>query len=183
MTSVRSVGAGQARTRAGRIAPGCDLPTNPHGTWGLGRQPVTAYRTAVPSSRWARPSRCSTRTIVLATDASAEAHCRHDVRFFEVLDRIVQVEPFLHRDQVMINLLAGIGIERGKSFAPDPSRREVLTAAALEAHTWRDTQYEKLHDPPFVDGAHWALPARPALIGASEANFRAARRLPDRRPG
>ncbi len=106
-----------------------------------------------------------------AADEVFDAAIPYDVRFFEVLDRIVQVEPFLHRDQVMINLLAGIGIERGKSFAPDPSRREVLTAAALEAHTWLDTQYEKLYDPPFVDGAHWALPARPALIGASEANF------------
>jgi hypothetical protein len=44
-----------------------------------------------------------------------------------------------------------------------------LTAAA-DAHTWIDAEYEKVFDP-FTPTAHWALPALPELITATEANF------------
>jgi hypothetical protein len=39
--------------------------------------------------------------------------------FFESLHRIVQIEPWLPRDKVMIDMLKSIGIEKGKPFNPD----------------------------------------------------------------
>ena len=46
----------------------------------------------------------------------------HSLRFFQSLNRFVQTEPWLTRDKVMIDQLRSIGIERGKSFDPDPKR-------------------------------------------------------------
>ena len=45
-----------------------------------------------------------------------------------------------------------------------------MTAAAADAHAWIDAEYEKVFHP-FTPGARWALPALPALISATEANF------------
>ena len=55
-----------------------------------------------------------------ASGALFDAAIPYDVRFFEALDRIVQAEPFLHRDRVMIDQLATIGIRRGAAFEPAP---------------------------------------------------------------
>jgi hypothetical protein len=106
-----------------------------------------------------------------------DAAIPYDLEFFRALDRIVQVEPFLHRDRVMINQLRSIGIEKGTTFDPDPDTRRILESAATEARAWLDNEYEKVFDP-FNPGSHWALPARPELITASEANFE----LPDAYP-
>ncbi len=47
-----------------------------------------------------------------------DAAIPYDLEFFRALDRIVQVEPFLHRDRVMINQLRSIGIEKGTTIRP-----------------------------------------------------------------
>jgi len=47
----------------------------------------------------------------------------YDLRFFELLDRTVQREPWLMRDKAMIDVLKTIGIEKGKRFAPDASTK------------------------------------------------------------
>lgn len=99
-----------------------------------------------------------------------DAAIPYDLRFFQALDQIVQDEPFLHRDRIMINQLRTIGIERGKPFDPDEGTRAVLTAAIAEARAWIDAEYEKIFRP-FNDGIRWALPALPELIKATEANF------------
>ena len=48
----------------------------------------------------------------------------YDVRFFESLNRVVQAEPWLERDKVMIDQLESIGIVKGKPFNPDPRTKE-----------------------------------------------------------
>jgi hypothetical protein len=53
----------------------------------------------------------------------------------------------------MINLLRSIGIQRGTPFAPNPELEGLLTAAAADAHTWIDAEYEKVFDP-FTPTAH-----------------------------
>jgi hypothetical protein len=113
-------------------------------------------------------------------DASGElfeAAIPYDLRFFQALDRTVQTEPFLHRDRVMIDQLASIGIRRGTPFEPGPELAETLTEAAVDAHTWIDAEYEKVFRP-FTPYARWALPALPALISATEANFEQADAYP-----
>lgn len=111
-----------------------------------------------PLSRAANPP--ETR-FVDAADTLFDSTIPYDARFFEVLDRFVQREPWLERDKAMIGMLKTIGIEKGKPFAPDAKRRETLAGAAREAHAWMDHQYEAVFALPFNEGAHWQLPAAP----------------------
>jgi hypothetical protein len=54
----------------------------------------------------------------------------------ESLDRMVQAEPWLERDKVMIDPLKTIGIEKDKSFRPDPKTQQILINAMQEAKAW-----------------------------------------------
>jgi len=58
-----------------------------------------------------------------------------DERFFEGLNRMVQEEPVLPRDLVMMGMLKSIGIEKGKDFKPDAAMQNILRAAVQEAQT------------------------------------------------
>ena len=58
-----------------------------------------------------------------------------DERFFERLNRMVQEEPVLPRDLVMMGMLKSIGIEKGKDFKPDAAMQNTLRAAVQEAQT------------------------------------------------
>jgi hypothetical protein len=60
----------------------------------------------------------------------------YDLRFFELLDRFVQYEPWLPRDIAMIDILKTLGIEKGKPFKPDAKTQEALNAGAREAKSW-----------------------------------------------
>ena len=51
---------------------------------------------------------------------------RYDESFFEGLNRIVQSEPWLDRDRVMIDQLKSLGIEKGKPFAPSAATKQAL---------------------------------------------------------
>ena len=82
----------------------------------------------------------------------------YDVRFFQSLDRMIQIEPWLERDRAMIDVLKTIGIEKTKPFRPDDKTQETLEAAAREAHAWLNDRYETVF-PPYYEGAQWAVPA------------------------
>lgn len=110
-------------------------------------------------------------TFVDAIDFLFDSTIPYDLRFFQALDRFVQREPWLERDKAMIDTLKSIGIEKGKPFNPDAETQKILGDAALEAHAWLDSQYEKLFTPPFNDGMHWALPATPAVAEGMQTNF------------
>jgi hypothetical protein len=97
----------------------------------------------------------------------------YDIRFFESLDRMVQAEPWLERDKVMIDMLKSIGIEKGKPFKPDAKAKAALVAAATEAHDWLSARYET-NFPPYFDGAQWALPALPDLMKAAPTFYETA---------
>jgi hypothetical protein len=49
-------------------------------------------------------------TFVDAIDVVYDATIPYDVRFFQSLDRVVQTEPWLERDKVMIDMLKSLGI-------------------------------------------------------------------------
>ena len=67
----------------------------------------------------------------------------YDARFFDNLNRIVQNEPWLDRDRIMINQLKSIGIEKGQPYNPSPETKESLTAAAKEADVLLSGIYDK----------------------------------------
>ena len=91
----------------------------------------------------------------------------YDLRFFRSLNRIVQLEPWLERDKVMIDMLKSIGIEKGKRFNPDARTEETLNAAAAEAHAWLDARYDAGFPRYFESASRWALPAIPELVKTS----------------
>jgi hypothetical protein len=66
----------------------------------------------------------------------------YDLRFFEMLDRFVQAEPWLPRDIAMIDILKTLGIEKGKPFKADAKTQEALNAGAREAKAWFDARYD-----------------------------------------
>ncbi len=94
-----------------------------------------------------------------ANDVVFDATIPYDMRFYESLNRIVQMEPWLTRDKAMIDQLKSIGIEKGKPFSPDAGTQDILKQSVIEAHAWFQPQYEKMLSTPFNDGKRWAFPA------------------------
>src|SRR5262245_4092950 len=102
-------------------------------------------------------------TFVDVVDVVFDATIPYDLRFFQSLDRIVQVEPWQTRDKVMIDLLQSIGIEKGKAFTPNPRMQEALQASAREARAVFDARYETAFSPFYEDG-QWAVVAPPQIM-------------------
>jgi hypothetical protein len=95
----------------------------------------------------------------------------YDLHFFELLNQFVQREPWLTRDQAMIDQLKTVGIVKGKDFNPDVRTQEILKAAISEAHRWLDEKYEQMFTVPFYERTHWTLPASPDFAKAIQANY------------
>ena len=94
-------------------------------------------------------------------------------RFFEELDRFVQIEPWLERDKVMIIDMLSIGIEKaGVPFGC--ATKAILDQAASEAHayiTW-------LSGLLYLLLLQWDALGGPGLAGCGEGNgigFRGSR--------
>ena len=54
-----------------------------------------------------------------------------DVSFFDEVNQVVEEEPDDATDPETLGLLASIGIEKGKPFAPDERMQKTLTEAAV----------------------------------------------------
>ena len=67
-------------------------------------------------------------TFIDAVGVVVDGVIPYDVRFFQSLDRMVQAEPWLERDRVMIDPLKTLGIEKGKPFKPDSKTADILKA-------------------------------------------------------
>jgi hypothetical protein len=105
-----------------------------------------------------------------AIDVVYDSTIPYDLRFFQSLDRVVQIEPWLTRDKLMIDMLRSIGIEKGKPFIPDAQTQAILTRAAREARALLEVRYEGMFRPYF-DISRWALPAMPDYLKASSDGF------------
>jgi len=53
-----------------------------------------------------------------------------NIQFWEVLNRIIDEEPLVEKFTPMYGLLATLGIEKGKPFAPDDRAKAILEKAA-----------------------------------------------------
>jgi hypothetical protein len=120
-----------------------------------------------PLSQAAKPP---ATVFVDAIDVVYDATIPYDLRFFQSLDRVVQVEPWLPRDKVMIDMLKSIGIEKGKPFDPDAKTQDILKSAAREAQALLERRYDGTFRPYF-DISRWALPSLPDYSKASQDGF------------
>src|SRR5262249_22553181 len=87
---------------------------------------AVAYGKAVKFYPLSQATTSPATTFVDAIDVVFDATIPYDLRFFESLNRMVQIEPWLKRDSAMIDTLKSIGIERGKPFKPDARTQQVL---------------------------------------------------------
>ncbi len=110
-------------------------------------------------------------------DIDFDSTIRYDESFFEGLNRIIQTEPWIARDRLMIDQLKTLGIEKGKPYAPSAETKKVLKSAIEEAHAELAAKYDA-GLPPFFEGTHWTYPAPPELIAAAQKDFDEADRYP-----
>lgn len=102
-------------------------------------------------------------------DVDFDSTIKYDLSFFELLNGIIQSEPWIERDRVMIDQLRTLGIEKGKPFSPDDETRKLLAQGVSEARAILEARYDAGF-PPFWEGSHWTLPALPdAIEGQSTA--------------
>jgi hypothetical protein len=91
-------------------------------------------------------------------DIIYDSTIRYDASFFRSLDRVVQSEPWIGRDRVMVDQLRSIGIEKGKPFAPNAATQSILSAAAVEARALLEQRYDAGW-PAFFPNSQWRTPA------------------------
>jgi hypothetical protein len=84
----------------------------------------------------------------------------NDFHFYEEVDQIVQEEPNSAMDPETLGLLASIGIEKGKPFAPDERMKKILVeAAAVGNATSRALTFEaREKDLYFYSNSAWNNP-------------------------
>jgi hypothetical protein len=92
-----------------------------------------------------------------------DATIHYDLGFYDSLDRVVQYEPWLPRDKVMVDLLASIGIKKGKPFAPDAAKKKILEEAIGETRALLSLRYDTVFEP-FFEGRRWFVPGQPELV-------------------
>ncbi|WP_219811401.1 DUF1254 domain-containing protein [Luteibacter rhizovicinus] len=123
-----------------------------------------------PLSQAAHPA---ATIFVDVNDELFDSSIPYDMRFFQSLDRMIQSEPWLTRDKVMIDLLKSIGIEKGRAFLPDQATQAALSAGIATAHAWLEARYEAGFVPAYFDGTHWSLPVSPEFMKGIMSNYAA----------
>lgn len=113
-----------------------------------------------------------------AYDKPYDATIPYDARFFDALDRFVQVEPWLERDKAMIDPLKTLGIVKGKPVEGLATNKTIVDASGKEAKALIALWTEQAFVPPFNEGTHWALPVPASFPGDMADNFS----HPDRYP-
>jgi hypothetical protein len=94
----------------------------------------------------------------------------YDASFYRSLDRVVQREPWLQRDRIMIDQLKTIGIEKGKPYEPDQALQGILNESAAEAHALLSQRYDDGF-PVMVPGSHWFPAAMPVVVKAVQTGY------------
>jgi hypothetical protein len=107
------------------------------------------------------------------TDGSAtlfDSTIKYDASFFQNLNRILQEEPWLQRDRVMIDELASLEIEKGKPFQPDANTEKLLTASAQDARGLLSARYDARLTRMNPD-SRWFPAAMPEVIRAVQSGY------------
>jgi hypothetical protein len=104
-------------------------------------------------------------------DIDFDSTIRYDAGFFDHLNRIVQDEPWIDRDRVMIDQLRSLGIEKGKPFNPSAATKAMLDSAAREAGAWLEAKYDAGLPPFFSEKSRWTFPAPPEVIKSYADGF------------
>jgi hypothetical protein len=66
----------------------------------------------------------------------------YDETYFKDLYDIVSVEPVKEQDKVMMGMLASLGIQKGKPYAPDANTKKAMRQAAVDAWYYLQNWYD-----------------------------------------
>lgn len=95
----------------------------------------------------------------------------YDLSFYTALNRVIQDDIWLTKDQAMIDPLKYIGIEKGKPFNPDARTKEILSHAIADARTWFEQRYKDMFTKPFYEGTGWTFPVTDEFATGIKTNF------------
>jgi len=73
------------------------------------------------------------------------------------MNTVVQREPVLERDKAMMALLASLGIEKGREFAPDPATEKALLEGLQRAYAWMQDYFIHRSTVPWWDDRQWQV--------------------------
>jgi hypothetical protein len=76
--------------------------------------------------------------------------------YWETLNEVVQTEPIMDRDRLILAQLRFLGIEKGKPFSPDARQKKILEEAVVvgEAMAKANTSDKRI-EPAFWPGTQW----------------------------
>ena len=103
----------------------------------------------------------------------------NDITFYEEVDAVIQEEPVEALDPEFLGLLAAIGIEKGKPFAPDARMTEILNDAAAVGNATARAIVYSTRDPAayLFENSAW----KTGFIGGSHEFLADGARLLDGR--
>ncbi len=87
-----------------------------------------------------------------------------DETIYAEIHDIINEEPVEEMNLTMMGLLAGIGVEKGKPFAPGDKLQSVHATAAPEALEYMIDQYHRRLMPWFYEGRKWSPLVPPGAI-------------------
>ena len=157
------------------------LPADTYGGFALLRSNLASHEDADVAKSVAYGKRVKVYPLAQAanppptkfTDANGilfDSTIHYDASFFENLNRIVQEEPWLPRDKVMVDQLKTLGIEKGKPFQPDAETTKLLTAAAREADALLAKRYDAGFNRMNPD-IRWFGAALPEVVKAVQGGY------------
>ena len=76
----------------------------------------------------------------------------YDLSFFENIAELLNAEPLIERDKVMGGMLASIGIEKGKPFAPEGKIKQALEKAVKDGYDYLEYLFET---PGYSSETYW----------------------------
>ncbi len=103
-------------------------------------------------------------------DKEFDSTIKYDLSFFDLLNQVVQTEPWIARDRAMIDQLRSLGIEKGKPFVPDDKTKRALDVGVKEAQALLAARYDAGF-PPFFKGTHWTAPTLPEVVEGQSTDY------------
>jgi len=81
----------------------------------------------------------------------------YDERHFEDMHAIMSVEPVNPQDKVMMGMLASLGIEKGKPYAPDETTKQAMRQAAIDVWYYMQQWFDNIpKDKLYWPDRHYA---------------------------
>jgi hypothetical protein len=103
-------------------------------------------------------------------DVDFDSTMHYDLGFYEHLNRVVQLEPWIERDRVMIDQLRTLGIEKGRPYKPNAKVQEAMKEGIAEAKALLVQRYDAGF-PPYWEKSRWTMPSLPEAIDGQSNTY------------